>query len=186
MEDDQVDAGGSRSDGRMSFYSDDPLDRPSHDDLQLKTGVNAERFEAILHGGIPTSWEDLFLFMEALDFVVDEWRNSMTFYNLGEEAEECSSLVLAQNASTRWAIYAFLDSEFDDIDFVEVMKELNSLKQCYVDIAKSYARDPILSHWYLNLPLHVSGAFKAIRQRERIEKMKEDIYNAEARGALFK
>tara|TARA_R100000995_G_scaffold84776_1_gene64757 strand:+ start:4526 stop:5026 length:501 start_codon:yes stop_codon:yes gene_type:complete len=164
----------------------DPLDRPSHDDLQLKTGIYADRFSEVLHSSFPKDWSSLFLFMDALDFVVEQWKESMVYYGLGEEAELAASEVLIQNAVTRWVIYQFVAEDNEDVDFVEVMKELNELKQCYVDIAKSYARDPILSHWYLNLPLHVSGSFKAIRQKERIERMKEDLYNAEARKALYK
>tara|TARA_B100000424_G_scaffold12644_1_gene9353 strand:+ start:4838 stop:5338 length:501 start_codon:yes stop_codon:yes gene_type:complete len=164
----------------------DPLDRPSHDDLQLKTGPHSADFAEVLHGSYPNDYDGLFLLMDALDFVVDEWKNSMVYYGLGEEAELAASEVLVQNAVVRWLIYEFVAEDNEDIEFIEIMKELNNLKQCYVDIAKSYARDPILSHWYLNLPLQVSGSFKAIRQKERIEKMKEELYNAEARGALFK
>tara|TARA_R100000152_G_C6766521_1_gene191536 strand:- start:297 stop:800 length:504 start_codon:yes stop_codon:yes gene_type:complete len=165
----------------------DPLDRPDHDDLQLKKGEHAARFAEVLHGNMPNSWDQLFLLMDALDFVVSEWEKSMAFYGFAEEASETATDILMKNATTRYAIYSFLDIENEEkCDFVEVMKELNGLKQCYVDLAKSYAKDPLLSHWYLNLPLKVAGAFKAIRQSERIESLKEDLSNAEARSELFK
>ena len=165
----------------------DPLDRPSHDDLQLKKGEHSDKFNKVLHGNIPTTWDDVFLLLDGLDFVVKAWCDSMKYYGFEEEASETAGQVLMQNMTTRLAIYSFLDKEQEDgADFVEVMKELGRLKQVYVDLAKSYAKDPLLSHWYLNLPLRVSGAFKAIRQKERLETLKEDVYNAEARNFMYK
>jgi len=151
--------GSSRGDGRMKTIHQ----------LQLRDSP----FNESLHGRLPETWEELFSLMEALDFVVREWAEGMISFGLAEQAEEAAAEILMENMKTRYAIYSFLEDEDspEKLDFLVVMKQLSELKQSYVYLAKSYAKNPQLSHWYLNLPLKVASAFKSIRQNQRNEEV---------------
>ena len=63
---------------------------------------------------------------------------------------------------------------------------MNKLKQAYVPLAKSYAKVPSLSHWYLNLPMRVATSFKTIKQLERDRARLELDYKNNPKGAMYK
>lgn len=111
--------------------------------------------------------------VEGLDFVVKEWAESMVPFGLEEQAEKLSQDLYFENMSTRFAVYSYLDDNDDSMSFTKVMKHFGDLKNAYIGLAKSYARTPIISSWYLNLPLRVSGSFKTIRSYERLKSQRE-------------
>jgi len=137
------------------------------EELQLKEGPYS-RYQEILHGSLPSSWDGLFELLDAMDYVIREWCESMKPFGLTDMADEVARELYTHNMTTRFAIYSFLDTESEErMDFVDVMKEMNKLKQAYLPLTKSYAKVPSLSHWYLNLPMRVASSFKTIRQLER-------------------
>ena len=130
-------------------------------------------YESYLHGDFPKTWDDFFIMVEGLDFVVKEWAESMVPFGLEEQAEKLSQDLYFENMSTRFAVYSYLDDNDDSMSFTKVMKHFGDLKNAYIGLAKSYARTPIISSWYLNLPLRVSGSFKTIRSYERLKSQRE-------------
>ena len=162
MENDSADVSRSGGDGRMSYHIGR---RP--EELQLKEGPYSN-YESVLHGDLPTTYDGLFELLDAMDYVIKEWGESMIPFGLTDMAEEVSHEIYSHNINTRFAIYSYLDEQStEQMDFVDVMKQMNKLKNAYLPLAKSYARVPSLSHWYLNLPMRVATAFKGIRQLER-------------------
>lgn len=156
------------------------------EELQLKEGPYSN-YKDVLHGDIPSDWTGLMDLLDAMDYVVQEWVESMTPFGLLDMANEVAEELYTKNLTTRWAIYSFLDYENEEkADFVDVMKEMNKLKQAYVPLAKSYAKVPSLSHWYLNLPMRVATSFKTIKQLERDRARLELDYKNNTNGALYK
>tara|TARA_R110002110_G_scaffold411877_1_gene636926 strand:- start:61 stop:558 length:498 start_codon:yes stop_codon:yes gene_type:complete len=156
------------------------------EELQLKEGPY-RHYEEILHGALPSNWDDLMILLDAMDYVIREWCESMIPFGLIEMAEEVAQELYTHNMTTRFAIYSFLNEDEEEaMDFVDVMKKLNKLKQAYVPLAKSYAKVPSLSHWYLNLPMRVATSFKTIRQLERDKARLKLEYTNGTKGALFK
>ena len=126
-------------------------------------------YEEYLHGDFPGDWEQFFIMLEGLDFVIVAWAESMVPFGLKEQADELSKDLYHENLATRFAVYSFLDDNDDSVSYTKVMKHFGDLTNAYINLAKSYAKTPIISSWYLNLPLRVSGSFNAIRNSERMK-----------------
>lgn len=121
----------------------------------------------VLHESFPKDEHTLIGFLDGLDYVVEEWLESMKDWKVGN-CEQHASKLLIQIIICRYSIIDFLrPDDTRNTDFIEVMKAIRELKQGFVVLAKSYANTKILADWYLELPLKVQASFKHIQSKTR-------------------
>ena len=120
--------------------------------------------ESILHEGEPKTPKDAIKYLDALDFVVQEWNKAMDQFEV--EGQEKVSMEIYGNLMECRGLFIDLDGKYE-VPFTEAIKVLGRLKQSMLGMAKSYARTPSLAHWYLSLPLIVHGCYNNMRMEKR-------------------
>lgn len=129
-------------------------------------------YEEVLHSEYPKTEEDLIMFLDGLDYVVEEWLDSLSLETSNsmehESSNETASNVLMTVMWCRYAINQFWaeDEENRTVGYIEVMKAIRELKQSFMKLAKRYSREPYLANWYLDLPLRVQASFKNIHMKK--------------------
>ena len=119
-------------------------------------------YEVVLHESYPQSQQDLITFLDGLDYVIEEWLESMKSHNVGN-CEEHAAKLLTTIIVCRFNIIDFFQpDDTSNTDFLDVMKAIRELKQGFVVLAKSYANTQILADWYLELPMKVQASFRHI------------------------
>jgi len=129
--------------------------------------LRATPYEDVLHGPFPKDEQTLISFLDGLDYVVEEWLESMKDWKVGN-CEQHAAKLLTHVIICRYSIIDFLQpDDTRNTDFIEVMKAIRELKQGFVILAKSYANTKILADWYLELPMKVQTSFKHIQTKSR-------------------
>ena len=129
-------------------------------------------YEEVLHSEYPKTEEDLIMFLDGLDYVVEEWLDSLSLETSNsmehESSNETASNVLMTVMWCRYAIRQLWteDEENRTVGYIEVMKAIRELKQSFMKLAKRYSREPYLANWYLDLPLRVQASFKNIHMKK--------------------
>ena len=124
-------------------------------------------YEGVLHGSFPKDEQTLIAFLDGLDYVVEEWLDSMKSYAV-TNCEQHAAKLLTQVIICRYSIIDFFQpNDTRNTDFIEVMKAIRVLKQGFMILAKSYANTKILADWYLELPMKVQVSFKHIQTKSR-------------------
>jgi len=143
-------------------------------------------FECVLHGEYPRTFNELCErphgFLHGLDFVVEEWLAGMQGFPNIIDMDVCrqqASQVLMSVVGCRFTITDFLTNKESQTSFMDVMKAIKDLKQCFVILAKPYLNISPLANWYLDLPLKVQHSFKNIHMGEIARRREYD-------GALMK
>ena len=148
-------------------------------------------FGEILHNDYPKTLTDLILLLDALDYVVEEWLESMRRWSAMQpiNKEGCSqdaSDVLMAVVGCRWSVMQFLgnDSTSEDYSFIDVLKDIKELKQSFIKLAKPYLDTPPLGNWYLDLPLMVQYSFRHLHEQKINAKKFHDYskHNFDDRG----
>ena len=125
-------------------------------------------YAEVLHESYPKTQQDLITFLDGLDFVIEEWLESMKNHSVAN-CEEHAAKLLTQIIICRYSIVDFFQpNDTSNTDFLDVMKAVRELKQGFVVLAKSYANTQILADWYLELPLKVQASFKHIQTIARM------------------
>ena len=143
-------------------------------------------YEEVLHEDYPKCEDDLVMFLDGLDYVIEEWlgllQKNVTNNVESKNHEEVASDVLL---SVMWCRYAMIDfwlpKDERTVEYIEVMKAIKDLKQQFMKLAKRYSREPYLANWYLDLPLKVQSAFKHLHMKKMNQS--KDSYE---RGSLQK
>jgi hypothetical protein len=135
---------------------------------QAQLMLRDTEYEMILHGEYPKNLNTLIQYLDGLDFVVEEWLESLHFFpktvNLVGCAEDATEVMMSI-VSCRFAITDFLCNSESETSFMDVMKAIRDLKQNFLIIAKRYLDNVPLSNWYLDLPLKVQYSFKHLHKR---------------------
>ena len=124
--------------------------------------LRGTKYEDLLNGEYPLTLNELIMFMDGLDFVVEQWLASIMPHPHmdGDACDADATDILMAIIGCRYAIIDFLTSEEPEIDFFGVMKSIKNLKQQFITIAKPYLHRRFLSDWYLDLPIKVQMSFK--------------------------
>ena len=128
-------------------------------------------YEEVLHEDYPKCEDDLVMFLDGLDYVIEEWlgllQKNVTNAVESKNHEEVASDVLL---SVMWCRYVMIDfwlpKDERTVEYIEVMKAIKDLKQQFMKLAKRYSREPYLANWYLDLPLKVQSAFKHLHMKK--------------------
>ena len=130
-------------------------------------------YEEVLHSEYPKTEEDLIMFLDGLDYVVEEWLDSLSLETSNsmehESSNETASNVLMTVMWCRYAIRPILDRRRGESNgrlHRVLMKAIRELKQSFMKLAKRYSREPYLANWYLDLPLRVQASFKNIHMKK--------------------
>ena len=131
-------------------------------------------YEEVLHDEYPKTEQDLIMFLDGLDFVVEEWLDSLSLETSNEMEREASQGTASDvMLSVMWCRYAIKElwkvvdeDEERNIGYIDVMKSIKDLKQQFMSLAKRYSREPYLANWYLDLPLCVQSSFKNIHLKK--------------------
>lgn len=129
--------------------------------------LRATPYEDVLHGPFPKDEPTLIAFLDGLDYVVEEWLESMKSHKV-INCEQHAAKLLTQIIVCRYSIIDFFQpDDTSNTDFLDVMKVIRELKQDFVVLAKSYANTQILADWYLELPIKIQASFKHIQSKSR-------------------
>jgi hypothetical protein len=128
-------------------------------------------YEDVLHGDYPKCEDDLVMFLDGLDFTIEEWlgllQKNVTNQIESQNHDKVASDVLM---SVMWCRYVMIDfwlpTEERTVEYIDVMKAIKELKQQFMKLAKRYSREPYLANWYLDLPLRVQASFKHIHMKK--------------------
>ena len=135
-------------------------------------------YEEVLHDEYPKTEQDLIMFLDGLDFVIEEWLDSLSLETSNDMEREASQGTASDvMLSVMWCRYAIKElwkvadeDEEKNIGYIDVMKSIKDLKQQFMNLAKRYSREPYLANWYLDLPLRVQSSFKNIHLKKIAER----------------
>jgi len=119
----------------------------------------------ILHSDFPKTIPNLVYLLDALDYVVEEWLESMRRWSSmqpinKEGCEQDASGVLMSIIGCRYAIIDWLHNDEPEHTYMDVLRAIKELKQNFIKLAKPYLDTPPLGQWYLDLPMKVQYSFK--------------------------
>ena len=136
-------------------------------------------YEEVLHEDYPKCEDDLVMFLDGLDYVIEEWLGLLQKNVTNQvESENHASVASDVLLSVMWCRYAMIDfwlpTQERTVEYIDVMKAIRDLKQQFMKLAKRYSREPYLANWYLDLPLKVQSSFKYIHMK-KIQKNSDTI-----------
>ena len=95
---------------------------------------------------------------DAMEEVVGVWKEGMKAFSL-ETQDEIASTVFGQIALVRLMFIDLINKE-PEVPQMEAEENLALLATTFLPIAKT----PMLSQWYLTIPMRVAGAYGRLRR----------------------
>lgn len=99
---------------------------------------------------------------DAMEEVVGVWKEGMKAFSL-ETQDEIASTVFGQIALVRLMFIDLINKE-PEVPQMEAEENLALLATTFLPIARSYSKTPMLSQWYLTIPMRVAGAYGRLRR----------------------
>jgi hypothetical protein len=98
---------------------------------------------------------------DALEEVISVWKVGLDAFGLTSQ-EDCSSEAIGSVMLIRMA-YHDLKNALPEVPREEADELLRSLSKAFLPMARSYAKTPMLAHWYIELPLRVAETYNRLR-----------------------
>jgi hypothetical protein len=120
-------------------------------------------YQQFLHGEDRIySVQDALTLCDAMEEVVAVWKDGLEAFNL-ESQDEKASQAYGQIALVRLC-FMDLARKQPEVPQKEAEEALALLATAFLPLARSYSNTPILSQWYLTIPLRVAGAYSRLRR----------------------
>lgn len=120
-------------------------------------------YATYLHGEhLVYSVKDAVMLCDAMEEVVGVWKEGMKAFSL-ETQDEIASTVFGQIALVRLMFIDLINKE-PEVPQMEAEENLALLATTFLPIARSYSKTPMLSQWYLTIPMRVAGAYGRLRR----------------------
>ena len=120
-------------------------------------------YAPLLHGeDLVYSVKDAITLCDAMEEVVGVWKEGMSAF-AHKSQEETSAKVFGQILLVR-LMFIDLINKVPEVPKREAEENLALLATTFLPLARSYSRTPMLSQWYLTIPMRVAGAYGRLRR----------------------
>ena len=108
------------------------------------------------------SVQDAFTLCDGMEEVVRVWKDGMDAFK-HESQEEKAAQAYGQIALVRLC-FADLVNQVPKVPQKDAEETLALLATAFLPLARSYSNTPMLSQWYLTIPMRVAGAYSRLRR----------------------
>ena len=105
---------------------------------------------------------DALTLCDAMEEVVCVWKEGMDAFD-HKSQDENAAKAYGQIALIR-IMFKDLQNKIPEVPQSEAEETLALLATHFLPLARSYARTPMLSQWYLSVPMRVAGAYSRLRR----------------------